>query len=124
MAHLTTVTLNIFIFLLRYYWMLQRSGWVRKKAVRKISTTNDTVLLIAGMSMAVMSQQYPFYSPWLTTKLLALLAYIVFGSIALNWGRTIRIRTYSGLIAIGCVFYIVTVAYSRTPKSWVLLGLH
>ncbi len=72
--------------------------------------------------MAIMSGQYPFVENWLTSKLLVLLAYIMFGSIALTYGTTIRIRKISGGIAILCFLYIVSVAYSRTPFSWVLFG--
>jgi uncharacterized membrane protein SirB2 len=121
--HLTTVTLNICIFLLRFYWMMQKSGWVHKKPVRYLSVTNDTLLLIAGISMAVMSQQYPFVAPWLTAKLVMLLVYIIFGSLALKRGSSMRIRIGCGLIAIGCFLYIVSVAFSRTPASWAWFGL-
>jgi len=120
--HLTTVALNICIFMLRFYWMMQKSVWLDKKPVRYFSITNDTLLLIAGISMALMSQQYPFVAPWLTAKLIMLLVYIVFGSIALKRGSSMRIRVIFGVMALGCVLYIVSVAYSRTPASWVLFG--
>jgi uncharacterized membrane protein SirB2 len=120
--HLTTVTLNICIFMLRFYWMMQKSGWVHKKPVRYISVTNDTLLLLAGITMALMSHQYPFAAPWLTTKLLVLVIYIIFGSIALKRGSSMRVRIISGIVAIFCFLYIVSVAYSRTPVSWALFG--
>ncbi|MCP4128058.1 MAG: SirB2 family protein [Gammaproteobacteria bacterium] len=117
------MTLNICIFMIRFYWMMQKSGWVHKKPVRYISITNDTLLLIAGASMAVMSQQYPFVAPWLTTKLVMLLVYIIFGSLALKRGSSMRIRVSCGVIAICCFTYIVSVAFSRTPASWAFFGL-
>ncbi len=120
--HLTTVTLNICIFMLRFYWMMQKSGWVHKKPVRYISVINDTLLLIAGISMTLMSQQYPFVAPWLTTKLVVLLVYIIFGSLAIKRGSSMRVRISCGVIAMGCFLYIASVAFSRTPASWILFG--
>ncbi|MCP3672347.1 MAG: SirB2 family protein [Gammaproteobacteria bacterium] len=117
------MTLNICIFMIRFYWMMQKSGWVHKKPVRYISVFNDTILLIAGASMAIMSHQYPFVAPWLTTKLVMLLVYIVFGSLALKRGSSMRIRIYCGVIAMCCFLYMVSVAFSRTPASWGFFGL-
>lgn len=118
--HLTTVALNICIFLLRFYWMLHNPALVHKRSIRYISISNDSLLLIAGLSMALMSRQYPFVEPWLTAKLLALLAYIILGSIALTYGTNIRVRIGNGIMAILCVLYIVSVAYGRTPYPWML----
>ena len=120
--HLITVTLNICIFMIRFYWMLQKSSWLHKKPVRYLSITNDTLLLIAGISMAVMSQQYPFVAPWLTTKLIVLLVYIILGTIALKRGSSMRIRISCGVMAMCCFLYIVSVAFSRTPASWGFFG--
>jgi uncharacterized membrane protein SirB2 len=100
--------------------MQHNSFFVHKKSVRYISATNDSLLLIAGLSMALISKQYPFVEPWLTTKIAVLLAYIVFGSFALKYGSSLRIRNFNGVIAILCFIYIVSVAYSRTPYPWVI----
>ena len=73
--------------------------------------------------MAVMSRQYPFDAPWLTAKLLILVLYIVLGTMALRLGKTRRQRIVYGLLALLSAGYIVSVALSRTPASWSLLGL-
>ncbi len=121
--HIATVVFNICFFSLRFYWMLYHPALVQKRWVRRLSQFNDTLLLTAGISMAVMSHQYPFDAPWLTTKLLVLLLYIILGTMALRGGRTRRSRTVYGLLAFLSVGYIVSVALSRTPASWSFLGL-
>ena len=92
-------------------------GWLSSVTLPQV---NDTLLLISGLAMAQRLQQYPFTQPWLTTKLVALLAYIVLGSIALKRGRTWRQRALAGVLAIGCFGYIVTVALTRSamPGSY------
>ncbi|MES9903865.1 MAG: SirB2 family protein [Sedimenticola sp.] len=121
-AHVITVVFNIAFFSLRYYWMLRRSSQVNKKIVRWISQLNDTLLLIAGIALALHIHQYPFQVQWLTVKLVGLLLYIIFGTLALKRGKSRKARRIYGVLALLTVGYIVTVALSRTAASWVLLG--
>jgi len=37
----------------------------------------DSLLLLAGIALALIIRQYPFRDAWLTAKLLALIAYII-----------------------------------------------
>lgn len=75
----------------------------------------DTILLAAGVTMAVLAHISPFAQPWLGTKIGALLAYIVLGSIALKRGRTGAVRGAAFAAAIGTYAYIVGVALTRSP---------
>ncbi|MCP3867464.1 MAG: SirB2 family protein [Gammaproteobacteria bacterium] len=120
--HIATVVFTICFFALRFYWMLYHPGLVKKNSVRYLAQLNDTILLGAGISLAVMSHQYPFDAPWLTAKLIVLLVYIFLGVMALKVGKTRRARTVYGILALLSVGYIVTVALSRTPASWAFLG--
>jgi len=121
--HIATVVFNICFFSLRFYWMLYHPPLVQRRWVRRLSQFNDTMLLTAGIAMAVMSRQYPFDAPWLTAKLLVLILYILLGTMALRLGRSRRERIVYGLLALLSAGYIVSVALSRTPASWSLLGL-
>ena len=121
--HIATVVFNICFFSLRFYWMLYHPALVQKRWVRRLSQFNDTMLLTAGIAMAVMSRQYPFDTPWLTAKLLVLVLYILLGTMALRLGKTRRQRIFYGVLALLSAGYIVSVALSRTPASWSLLGL-
>jgi len=118
--HIATVVFTICFFALRFYWMLRHPQQLQRRWVRQLSMWNDILLLSAGIIMVTMSHQYPFSSPWLTTKLLLLLAYIVLGSLALKYGRSRRLRTLFGILALSTIFYIVSVALTRTPMPWTL----
>jgi uncharacterized membrane protein SirB2 len=113
--HVSTVILSGLLFLLRYLWMAQDSLGQRGRWVRVVPHVNDSLLLISGITMATLIKQYPLVDGWLTAKLLALLCYIVIGSIALKRGRTRRLRIWSGPLAIVCYLYILAVALSRSP---------
>ncbi|MCP3667842.1 MAG: SirB2 family protein [Gammaproteobacteria bacterium] len=121
--HLFTISFNIAFFALRLYWMRRRPGWVRQKGVRVLSQVNDTILLATGTTMVVMTHLSPLSSQWLGVKLIALAFYIIFGMLALRPDFSKKRRTFFGILALLTVGYIVTVAMSRSPKSWILLGL-
>ncbi len=119
--HVTTVTFNILFFALRFHWMLHRSSQLHKRWVSTLSQLNDTLLLIAGITMTLMIQQYPFVQPWLAAKLYALLAYIIFGSIALKRGQSRHIRIFAGILSFLCIGYILMVALHHDPQPFTRL---
>ena len=121
--HVATVVFTVAFFALRYYWMLRQSPLSRAAWPRDLSVLNDTLLLLAGISLATLSSQYPPQSSWLSAKLIALVVYIVLGSIALKRGKTRRVRTLSGILALICAGYIIAAAITRSPTPWVAFVL-
>jgi uncharacterized membrane protein SirB2 len=114
-VHMTCAALSGSFFALRGIWMLLDSKLLQQRWVKVAPHIIDTVLLGSALTMVVWSRQYPFVEPWLTAKLLALLLYIVLGTIALKRGKTkgIRIAAYVGALA--TFSYIVAVALTRQP---------
>ncbi len=116
--HLSTVFVTSALFLLRAVWMLQASPLLQHRVTKVVPHINDSLLLVSGITLAVMTHQYPFVNGWLTAKLFALLAYIVFGSLALKRGRTLRRRQVAALLAMATFAYILAVALSRNPLPY------
>jgi uncharacterized membrane protein SirB2 len=56
--------------------------------------------------------------PWLTAKFLALLLYILLGSVAIRHGRTRSARIVAWLLALVVFGYIVAVARARVAVPW------
>lgn len=119
--HLCCVTLTGAGFLLRGWWMLREDARLRHRLTRTLPHVVDTGLLASGIGMALVLQQYPFVAPWLTAKLLALLAYIVLGSVALKRGHT-RAQRAGALAGAVLVFgYLVGVALAHDPWPFPIL---
>lgn len=118
--HLTAVGLSFALFALRSFWMLQDSPSLKKRWVKIVPHIIDTVLLVSAISLAVLLQQYPFVDGWLTAKVLALLAYIGFGTIALKRGRSRKVRLLALGGAVLSAAYIVLVALNHHPFPWAL----
>ena len=116
--HLSCVVLSGLGFLLRGYWKFMAPRYLERKWVRVLPHGVDTLLLASALLMVWISAQYPFVMPWLTAKVLALLAYIVFGSLALKRARTVPGQLLFFVLALGCFAYIVSVALTRQPLPW------
>ena len=113
--HLTTIAITLTLFVLRGAWMMADSPRLQARWVRIVPHINDTLLLVSGLSLAVLIRQYPLVNGWLTAKLFALIAYIVLGTLALKRGRTRRTRVAAWFAALLVFAYMVAVALSHDP---------
>ena len=116
--HVTCVVLSGLGFMLRGYWMLVGSARLQRPWVRVLPHGVDSLLLGSALTLAVLSGQYPFVQGWLTAKVLALLAYIGCGSVALKRGRSKAVRGIFFVMALSCFAYIVSVALTRHPAGF------
>jgi uncharacterized membrane protein SirB2 len=119
LLHVSCAALSIGGFALRGALMLARSPLLGSRIARVAPHVVDTVLLVSALALAWRSGQYPFEQAWLTAKVLALVAYVVSGSIALKRGRTRGMRAAAFVLALCAAFYIVAVALKRTPLPFV-----
>ena len=75
----------------------------------------DTLLLLAGITLAITIRQYPFVNGWLTAKVVALVAYIGVGHAAVRGARSRGVKITAWLIGLAIVFYIYAVAVTKDP---------
>lgn len=113
--HITCVVLSISLFLLRGGLGLQGVDWRRRWPVlRWLPHLNDSVLLLAGLTLMVWSAQYPGpQHPWLAAKLVLLLAYIAAGKQALRADRPVRHQAAWCVMALACAGSMVALALTR-----------
>jgi len=113
--HILLAALSISGFIARGILMLRDSPLLSARWVRVAPHIIDTLLLAAGIWLAVRISQYPFVDGWLTAKVFGIVAYIVVGAIGLRYGRTKRIRAVAWIGAILIFLYIIGVAVTRSP---------
>lgn len=116
--HVSAVTLTVIFFFVRGLWMIMDSEILKKKWVKILAVTIDSILLVSAVILTMKISQYPFSHPWLTAKVLALVIYIALGMIALHYGSTKKIRIAAWLAALLCFGYIASVALTRNPMSF------
>ncbi|MDH5216033.1 MAG: SirB2 family protein [Gammaproteobacteria bacterium] len=120
--HMSLAAVTLGGFLLRAWWMSSGSGHLHNRLVRVLPHVIDSAFLLSGIGLIYALNLPLLKSPWLLAKLAALVAYIVFGTIALKRGRSPLIRHAALLLALLIFAYIVGVAISKSPASWLAVG--
>lgn len=111
--HMTAVALSGMLFLVRGVWMLRHSAMLDRRWVKVVPHCVDTILLASAVALALWSGMLPFQQPWLTAKVLALVAYILLGTVALKRGKSKQVRSLAFVAALLTFLYIVGVAVTK-----------
>ncbi len=117
--HISTVSFTGFYFIIRGLSQFNHYQWYKKRWARRISQYNDTVLLLSGISMAVIIGQYPFVNSWLTAKFLLLIVYILLGMSAFYWLHNKKQKMITWSFALLVYSYIIGVAINKNP-AWIM----
>jgi len=119
--HVTCVVTTFLLFLVRGAWMIQGTLRHQGRWVRVVPHVIDTVLLASAIAMVILLGQYPGTAGWLTAKVIGLLLYIVFGTVALKRGRTLPLRIAAFTGALVTFGYVVSVALTHDPRGFLAL---
>lgn len=107
------------LFFLRGFWAFRDPRRLGSVWARIVPHINDTVLLTAGVLLALIIHQYPGTDPWLTAKMAALLVHILLGALVFRGNLSLRLRFGAWVGSLLAFLYMVAVAFTRHP----LLGL-
>lgn len=105
-------------FLVRGLGRLLGAPWLGRRIVRVLPHVVDTLLLSAGVALAIWSGRSPSAHPWLAAKLLALVVYIGLGLVALRFARSRALAGTAYAAALGCFAYMLAVAFTRNVWPW------
>ncbi len=122
-VHVFCVMLSGALFAFRGALMLRASPMLHSRFLRIFPHVNDTILLIAAVTLAVIIEQYPFVHDWLTAKVLLLLVYIGLGSACLRAGGSRPLGVLFYLLAIATFLFMVSVAWYHHPLGLFSLKL-
>lgn len=110
-VHLATIVLSWLLFFVRGVWMIADSPRRDARWARVAPHVNDTVLLVAALYLAT----FHGLQPWIVAKVVALVAYIGIGMVALRRGPTKPVRVAAWVAAQLVFLYIVAVAVTKNP---------
>ncbi|PTB91798.1 invasion protein [Marinobacter sp. B9-2] len=97
--HVTTAYLTVVLFALRLLLdAVGKPDW-RKTPLRWIPHANDTVLLVAAISLLFVTPWVPLVHGWLTAKIFLLIGYIIAGLFALRTNLGTPTRVVAALLA-------------------------
>ena len=115
LMHMAFVFFSGGLFLFRGLAMLAGSSLSQHSALKRLSYVNDSFLLAAGITLMILSSQYPLTHHWLGLKLVLLVVYILLGIFALRAGKTLITRSLCFLAALLVYAYMLSVAFSHHP---------
>ncbi len=118
LTHVALVLASGALFALRGLGVLAGFRLAMAAPLRYLSNGIDTALLTAALMLLAILRLNPLVTPWLTTKLVLLSLYVVFGSLALKRasGRRAKARFYLlALISFGLMY---SVARSHHPLGF------
>ncbi len=114
-THLSLITLSIILFVWRFLMhklRRRRPGRFLRVAPHVI----DTLLLLTGILLIVLSGAYPWRVSWTMAKLLAVLVYIALGLVAMKSRGPVSVLAF--VLATLVFAYMVLVAISKSPAPW------
>jgi uncharacterized membrane protein SirB2 len=119
--HASSAFVSLAFFMTRGVWMMAAAERLQQRWVKVAPHVVDTVLLASAIALVWQPGGLETLraQSWLIAKIVALLVYIVLGSIALKRGRSRRIRVAAFLAAIAVFGYIVSVAVAKSPWGFV-----
>lgn len=117
-VHVMCAISSGFGFILQGVWMLRRNPLLDHRVTRTLPHVIDSIFLGSAITLAALSRQYPFATPWLTAKVCGLVAYVLLGALALRRGRTMRVRALALVAALTTFSWIVSVALTKNPAGY------
>ncbi len=117
-VHILTAFLSVSLFILRYWWQYRGSAMSTKRWVRIVPHINDTLLLVTGVALVMITHFYPFtpQGAWLTEKLFGVIIYIVLGFIALGKRpRSQQVRWIAFLLGLVVIYIVIKLATTKIP---------
>ena len=117
--HMAFAALTIAGFLLRGIWAITGSALHRNRASKIVPHVIDALFLATGIGLIVTLNLAWMRQPWLLAKFAALFVYVGLGMIAFRFGRTPETKAIAFVGAVAAFAYIVGVALSKSPLSWI-----
>jgi len=109
--HVTLAIVSVVLFIARAGASIYRS---KKPAplFRAVTHLVDVLLLGIGVTLAYMLSISPFNTPWFAAKLLAVVAYIICGTVVMK-GSKRQAKALAMVLSVALLAYIVTTALTK-----------
>ena len=122
MLHVSLVGLSLSLFFWGGIAMWQGKAIQSYIWQRRIPDSIDSILFISGVGLAYVLGFSPWHDSWLLVKLIALVAYIALGFMALRKGSsTMWLKRTCFILALFTATYMIAIAHSKLLFPWSVL---
>ena len=105
-------------FVIRGWWAINSSALLQQRWIKITPHIVDTLLLTTAVLLMIILGQHPGNQSWILAKLIALVFYIGFGTLAIKRAPTPASKAIFLGLAIATFGYIIGVAIAHHPASW------
>ena len=105
-------------FVIRGWWAIHSSILLQQRWIKVAPHIVDTLLLTTAILLMIVLNQHPGNQGWILAKLIALVFYIGFGTLAIKRAPTPVTKVLFFGLAITTFAYIIGVAIAHHPASW------
>jgi uncharacterized membrane protein SirB2 len=113
-SHLLMVAISIPFFMARGGSKILGLTWQNQKWAKVSPHILDTCLLLSGIFLMFATTQYPIEQSWLTSKLILLVGYILFGIKTMRSHSAMQQRLYFALSLLSALL-MITIARTHHP---------
>ena len=113
-SHLLLVAISIPFFVARGGSKIMGLNWQSQKWAKVSPHIIDTLLLLTGILLMFATSFFPIEQNWLTSKMVFLVGYILFGIKAMRAAHVMQQRLYFSL-ALFCALLMITIARTHHP---------
>ncbi|PCI77570.1 MAG: regulator SirB [SAR86 cluster bacterium] len=117
-AHMSLAMISLLGFIIRGWWAINSSALLQQRWVKNAPHIVDTLLLTTAVLLMIILGQHPGNQGWILAKLIALVFYIGFGTLAIKRAPTRATKILFFGLAIATFAYIIGVAIAHHPTSW------
>jgi len=117
-THIGLALLSGGLFAARGAGVLMGAGMPMSSPVRWLSQVVDTALLVAALFLLATLHLNPFASPWLQAKLALLVAYVLFGTLALKRAPSRAGKACAFIAALSCFAMMLAIARTHDPLGF------
>jgi uncharacterized membrane protein SirB2 len=121
-VHVGFALLSISGFVLRWTWVMMRSRWSQHRLTKTAPHIIDTLFLTSGLMLAYTIGQYPFFTGWLTAKVVGLLVYILLGMAAMSGRISRKGKVIAFVAAVSSYAWILSVAMLKSPWGFLVIA--
>lgn len=114
-THMLLALITFLFFLTRATWAFMDSPLLQKKLIKIAPHIIDTLLLLSAIVLVIVTGMYPFVYAWVTAKVIALVAYIVFGLFTIKLAKNNLQRGAFFGLSIITFLYMAKVAITKNP---------
>ena len=112
-SHMGIAYLSLLLFIARFALFYAKPAMRNNKLLKILPHIIDSFLLGFAIWLCVLIGQYPGTDHWLTAKVIALVAYIGLGTVAIK-----RQKVWAFIAAIAVFAYIMGAAKAHSPLSF------